>query len=964
MLLISRRCLARNLARRSARALSAAARPRTYEELAAAGAVDSQLARDVLYLGRTLGEAVQKEDPLTFAAVEKLRRAARAWRDEGGAEGSEHFDSIVSTVHALPPKQLRDTARAFAHFLALCNGAEAHHRLRRLNSVPPPPRAPSAADALPYKEDSCVGTLDAIVHDDGGSYEAALQALSTQRVEIVLTAHPTEVHRRTLLTKHRRVTELLARRDALVAGSSNQYAAAEIERRLRAEISSMWGSDELRRAKPTPELEARGGLAVLETALWDAVPGFLRRLDAGVAARCGGAHLPLTARPITFASWMGGDRDGNPNVVADVTRRVVAKQRRRMATLLLAEFDELRLELSVRECTSDLRALATGSCSAQPESPESREPYKAIVEALSLRLRATRDWANATLHSESAGRDPRAAAFDAEPLFNTSELQRTLVTMHESLVACGYAELADGRLVDTIRRVGAFGLQLAPLDLRQESDRHTAAVDALCRVAGLPSYTERSEKSKVEFLSTELAAKRPLLPRGAFARLGALGVSKDEEEVLETAELVATLPPGSLGAYVISQATHASDVLAVELLMAESGARNPLRVVPLFETLDDLNGAAATLDALFSSPGYAKRSGSTQEVMVGYSDSAKDAGRLAASWAQFEAQEAMQEVASKHGFDLSFFHGKGGTVGRGGNPKIYEAVLSHPEGTIGGNFRVTEQGEMIQYNFGSAAIAERTLDTFTAGVLRDGFKKRPAPTSEWRAAMAELSRVSCDGYRRLVRERKEFVRYFRSVTPELELGELNVGSRPAKRNPQGGVESLRAIPWIFAWAQTRMNVPAWLGVSDALGPTSPVDQKDLRSMYEEWGWFKTNIDLVAMLLAKSEVNIGAHYENTLAGDDAGLKEIGDELRTALASTEDAVLAISGSDALAEDSHVVQRALRLRNPYVDVLNVCQAEALRRLRDERLLGDPGYEAEATRDALLVTINGISTGLQNSG
>ena len=322
--------------RRVSRRLNTAA-PRTYEELERENPVQSQLARDVRFLGKTLGSAVEKDAPRTYSNVEKLRLGARAWRDEGGASpnapASPHFTAMVDTIAAMTPRQLRDTARAFAHFLALSNAAEASHRLRRLKDSPSPLRwnaEPkfSAVDALPYRVDSCIGTMDAIVQSDGRTYDEAFEALSTQNVEIVLTAHPTQVHRRTLLTKHRRVTELLQARDELqLAPTTNVYKAAEIERRLCAEVSSMWGSDELRRVKPTPQDEARGGLAVLETSLWDAVPGFLRRLDAGVAVRCGGQRLPLAAKPITFASWMGGDRDGNPNVTSEVTREVVAKQR-------------------------------------------------------------------------------------------------------------------------------------------------------------------------------------------------------------------------------------------------------------------------------------------------------------------------------------------------------------------------------------------------------------------------------------------------------------------------------------------------------------------------------------------------------------------------------------------------------------------------------------------------------------
>jgi len=601
-----------------------------------------------------------------------------------------------------------------------------------------------------------------------------------------------------------------------------------------------------------------------------------------------------------------------------------------------------------------------------------------VVDYLIARLRATVQWADSELQRLGASGDARPLALMisagpsgriAAPLFEVQDLAGPLQVMHASLVACGYEELADGLLVDIIRRVGAFGLQFAPLDLRQESTRHARAVDALCKLADVHGYLSWKEEDKVAWLSEELKLGRPLLRRGAFERLAELGVAREELEVLQTCALTAELPPGALGAYVISQATAASDVLAVELLMAEAGAVKPLPVVPLFETLDDLNGAAETLRQLFTTPGYAERSGRKQQVMVGYSDSAKDAGRIAAMWAQYESQEQMLAVARECGFEISFFHGKGGTVGRGGNPEVYKAILAHPQGTIDGRFRVTEQGEQITKNFGDVQSAERAMDIFTAAVLRDQFKQRPVPTPEWRAAMAAMSESSCSFYRSVVRGEPKFVPYFRAATPELELGAMNVGSRPAKRNPKGGVESLRAIPWIFAWAQTRLNLPAWLGIGKALEGVleqgaGPVDRDTLRGMYKEWPWFHTTVDLIEMLIAKSDRTIAAHYDERLVADKE-LLELGTHLRKRFEITERSLLAISGHAAPAEDYPDLQRSLRARKHIIDVLNVVQVEALARLRAAEACGQTsGYDHTTLKDALLLTINGIATGMRNSG
>jgi len=420
-----------------------------------------------------------------------------------------------------------------------------------------------------------------------------------------------------------------------------------------------------------------------------------------------------------------------------------------------------------------------------------------------------------------------------------------------------------------------------------------------------------------------------------------------------------------LGAYVISQCQQASDILAVMLLQQDAGVTPELRVVPLFETLDDLERSHHVIEALFSMPEYVSRINGRQEIMVGYSDSAKDAGRLAAAWAQYIAQEKMIKVAQTKDIQITFFHGKGGTIGRGGNPAVYRAILAHPPNTINGRFRVTEQGEMITQNFGHISIAERTLDLFTAGVLSERFVKRPEPKIEWRQAMEQLSATSCKAYRSVVREDKRFVPYFRNATPELELAGLNVGSRPAKRNPTGGVESLRAIPWVFAWTQTRLNLPAWLGVGEGLDEIMQKQPKLLMEMYNEWPWFNTLIDLLEMILAKSESKIAQNYDNQLVHDKASI-ELGDELRRKFQLTQKCIVAITGNETIEAHNPRLMASMNVRNPYIDPLNVIQAELLLRLRNKPNDGTNNDldELRILQDALLITINGIANGMRNSG
>jgi phosphoenolpyruvate carboxylase len=741
-----------------------------------------------------------------------------------------------------------------------------------------------------------------------------------------------------MLRKHQAIQDTLEQLDRtdLTAYERNQY-----ETELRREVTSIWHSDELRRKKPTPVDEARTGLAIVENVIWDAVPIFMRKLDDVVRHELGHS-LPLDAAPIKFASWMGGDRDGNPNVTPAITLEVSMMSRWTAANLLKGDIKKLRAQLSLTTASAELIAATNGM----------KEPYREVLRKLEGRIDVTLDWLNANILGV-----PRKTL--DTPVMTTAELRDPLMMLHRSLVETKNEDIGDGLLIDIIRRLSCFGLSLLPLDIRQESTRHTEALDAITRFLGVGSYAQWDESTRRNWLQTELASKRPLLPR--LRDLSSFGFSLTVVDTLKTFELAASLGSESLGAYVISQCQQASDVLAVTLLQQDAGMSTLMRVVPLFETLDDLERAPDTVQALFAMPVYRGRIGRHQEIMVGYSDSAKDAGRIAASWAQYKAQEAMVAVANRYAVELTFFHGKGGTVGRGGNPAIFKAILAHPPDTIKGRFRITEQGEMITQNLGRRAIAERTFDLFTAGVLVDQFKPRPEPKQEWRDMMEQLSHTSCQIYRKVVREEPRFVPYFRTATPELELSGLNVGSRPAKRNPKGGVESLRAIPWVFAWTQTRLNLPTWLGVGEAIKEASKTDLSLLREMYKDWLWFQTLIDLLEMILVKSEIRIAENYDNQLVTDPES-QALGQELRDRFRATIEAVLSVSGNPALQSSNPILLQSLYVRNPYVDPLNVIQAELLKRLRSETSITDS--EKEVLMNSLLITINGVANGMRNSG
>lgn len=933
------------------------------------------LLKDIEMLSDILADVVKRENPRVHDLYCKMRQFGleRASDLVDNTSSAEALQKMIDLAQTLDAHDALGVMRTFSMALNLVNAAEVHHRLRLVESDDLEGDS-ERSGPLPMIEDSMAGTLATLLEDQTATPDEIFHTLLRQKVEIVLTAHPTEVNRRTHLRKYRRVSEILHH---LERSTLAPYERNEAIVELRRIVSSLWGSDEIRRKKPTPQQEALGGVAIIESVLWEAVPAYLRKLDAQCLLSLG-KRLPIDVVPIRFASWIGGDRDGNPNVTPKVTKEVVTLQRLRAAKLLLNDFHGLYNELAISSRFSpELEALAD----TIDESPDRLEKYRRVIGHLRKRLAKTVKVCESELAVLSTAADPSNGAVetfgqvydwhDAEPLYDVNELLSQLKVMYHSLATTGFELVADGLLLDTIRRVVMFGMTLVPLDIREESTKHTLALDSITRYLGVGSYSEWNEDTRLSFLQAELASKRPLIHVGDIDKMGF-----DESVVttLQTFSMASTLRPESLGAYVISQAQTASDVLAVMLLQKQFGMTvangNMMRVVPLFETLGDLENAPEKLDTLFSIPSYVGAVKSCQEIMVGYSDSAKDAGRLAACWAQYNSQERMVAVAKKHGIEITFFHGKGGTVGRGGNPALYRAILSHPPNTINGRFRVTEQGEMITKNFGAPAIAERTLDIYTAAVLREAFTTHVRPAPKWRKQMERISEVSCADYRFLVREEPRFVPYFRQATPELELGSLNIGSRPAKRNPKGGIESLRAIPWTFAWTQTRTHLSAWLGVGAGLQAGTSDDLETLRVMYTEWPWFRETIDLIAMILSKTDFSISANYDKQLVDKTPELMSLGEEVRAKLVQTRQAVLDVTQSTDVA-GAHValLRASSTIRHPYVDPINIVQAELLKRLRSlekkgDELLPEDVDLKETLKDALVISITGVAEGMRNSG
>jgi phosphoenolpyruvate carboxylase len=870
---------------------------------------NTSLRRNVSFLGRMLGDIISAAEGEVFLEkIENIRLLSKSAR--AGVEEDQH--RLQEIMRNLDGEQLVPVARAFSQFLNLANIADQHHTISREMNA----------------EFSATETLTRVFQQlvsSGVATADIVQAVGNLHIELVLTAHPTEITRRTLIHKYAEIDECLGH---LELQGLTQREAQDIQARLRELITQIWYSYDFRAERPTPVDEARWGFAVLENSLWQAVPDFLRRLEQTLFDTTG-ARLPLDASPVSFVSWMGGDRDGNPNVTATVTAEVLLLSRWQAAQLYLGDIMGLIDELSMTACNAQLQRLAQGA----------HEPYRTVLKGVRERLKNTLRYLERLIAGELS--EPQDIVESIE------QLSQPLQACYHSLVECGMSAVADRSLLDLLRRVRCFGLHLVRHDIRQESSRHSDVFAELLEHLELGDYRAWDEAEKQVFLSAELQNRRPLIPHDWQP-------GEEVREVLDTCAVVAKQPREALGGYVISMARQPSDVLAVHLLMKEAGCPYVLPVVPLFETLDDLNRSAQVIESLISNQWYRDLIDHHLMVMIGYSDSSKDAGMMAASWAQYRAQEALQEICDQYGVGLMLFHGRGGTVGRGGAP-AHAALLSQPPGTLKGGLRVTEQGEMIRAKLGLGPIATRTLALYASAILQANLQQPPKPRPEWREAMDRLADFSCQQYRAIVRDEENFVAYFRQATPEQELANLPLGSRPARRKPGGGIESLRAIPWIFAWSQNRLMLPAWLGAGAALQAMLDTGHQSLLTEMEaQWPFFETRLSLLEMVFAKSDAELSDYYDCRLVGPE--LRPIGQRLRAQLQKDKETVLRIIGSQSLLENQSWTRESIGLRNIYTNPLNVLQAELLKRAREQ---GDTLAE-----QAIMVTIAGVAAGMRNTG
>jgi phosphoenolpyruvate carboxylase len=816
-------------------------------------------------------------------------------------EGREIAAGDINAIAALQEKfshcnekELHIYSRAFSQFLNLINVAEQQYTTSE-----------QGLDELELAhplEDLESHITD--IHPD-----VIIAALKKLKIELVLTAHPTEVNRRTFIHKYNQIGQELDKPNNALSP------------RIEEIIEQAWHTDEIRQKRPTPLDESRWGLNSVAANFWTAIPIFMRELD-DFSHKLTGQRLPQEYTPITMASWMAGDRDGNPFVTANLSKKALINARLMACELYFQDFETLYLELSMSKATSELAKA----------DQYLKGPYRQHL------LPVTRFLKTSIEQLKEGNTD--------NVLSHSDQLLQPLQTCRDSLLTVGLTSVANSLVLDLIRKVNSFGISLVKLDIRQHSERHDSALTEVTQFLKLGTYTDWDEQERQNFLLTELNNPRPLLPKNNW--------TADTQEVLDTFTMLSEEPEELFGLYVISMASQVSDVLAVKLLLKASGVHWNMPIAPLFETLDDLNNAPTVMAQLLSIESYRNTCDKQHNVMIGYSDSAKDAGVLAATWGQYESQEKLVEVFIEQNIELKLFHGRGGTIGRGGGP-AHAAIASQPPGTLDGGLRVTEQGETIRHKFGTPNLANRSLHLYASAILECLINPSPVPKQAWRDIMKTMSKQSCDTYRHYVLGNDEFVKYFRQATPEQELASLPLGSRPSKRKSDGGIESLRAIPWIFAWSQNRLVVPSWLGLGSTIKTAYQENESLIKEMLAQWPYFRSRISLTEMVYLKSDREISALYDKSLVSES--LKVMGDDLREQLTQDKQTILQILGQEKALENDPWNANSFELRRPYLAPLHLLQIEALKRLRTQP-------ENPVNEQVLMVTMAGIATGMRNTG
>ncbi|WP_179473381.1 phosphoenolpyruvate carboxylase [Mycolicibacterium vinylchloridicum] len=901
---------------------------------------------DIRLLGTILGDTVREQNgEEVFDLVERARvESFRVRRSEiDRSELAQLFDGI--DIHRAIP-----VIRAFSHFALLANVAEDIHRERR--------RAIHVAAGEPPQNSTLAATyekLDAARLNAGTVADALRGAL----VSPVITAHPTETRRRTVFDTQHRITQLMRVR---LHGQDETEDGRPVETELRRQILTLWQTALIRLSRLKIQDEIEVGLRYYPAAFFEVIP----KVNAEVrdALRTRWPDTELLAEPILRpGSWIGGDRDGNPNVTADVVRLATGSAAYTALGHYFAELTCLEQELSMSarlvRTTEDLDALA-GACN---EPARLDEPYRRALRVVHARLTAT---GQAILDRTP----PHTLDLGMDPYHTPAEVRADLDVIDASLRANGSALLADDRLARLREAVDVFGFHLSGLDMRQNSEVHEEVVAELLSWAGVhPDYGSLSEPERVEVLAAELATRRPLVRDDS--ELSELA-RKELDIVFAAARAVAVFGPAAVPNYIISMCQSVSDMLEAAILLKEAGLLDvsgdhpyaPVGIVPLFETIDDLQRGSAILESVLDLPLYramVHARGESQEVMLGYSDSNKDGGYLAANWALYRAELDLVESARKTGIRLRLFHGRGGTVGRGGGPS-YDAILAQPPGAVNGSLRLTEQGEIIAAKYAEPRIAHRNLETLLAATLESTLLDIEGLGGLAQSAyqvLDDLAARAQRAYAELVHDTPGFVEYFKASTPVSEIGSLNIGSRPTSRKPTTSIADLRAIPWVLAWSQSRVMLPGWYGTGTAFEEWIADGDgrlEVLQDLYVKWPFFATVLSNMAQVLAKSDMGLAARYSE-LVGDEELRQRVFGKIVAEHDRTIRMHKLITGQEDLLADNPALARSVFNRFPYLEPLNHLQVELLRRYRS-------GDDDELVQRGILLTMSGLASALRNSG
>ena len=880
------------------------------------------LRENVRYLGNILGKVLKdQEGDKFFRLVEKVRKLSKA--NKTNLNSKHSYRKIIRTIKNLNSKNTFKLTRAFTHFMNLINLAESIDASRSVNEYENNNKKINKTNL--FIEEIFEELFNNKKIPDTKIYNHA----KNLNIGIVLTAHPTEVKRRTLIQKYHKIIEILEERDLLKDYPSKLKA---LDKKLYDEFTIIWNTDDLKRVKPSPFDEARWGLAIIEDSLWDTIPKVYRRLNS-IFVQNMDKGLPKNFNPIEFGSWMGGDRDGNPNVTAKVTKEVILLSRWEAAKLYEKSLTKIIRSYSMEKCSKKILR----------KTGKSYEPYRVFLRPLRNQMRATHRMIEQYLINKKP--------LDQKKLLRSKEeILKPLRVVRQSLEQNNNENLASGELLDLMRRAKCFGINLAKLDIRQESSRHSQLIGEFVKKKYSKDYVKLSEKEKIDFLKSKLNSKKNIINKFQFK-------NKENKEVWSTFNLLSNEPSECLGAYVISMTSSASDILSVSFLQKEAKIKNKLRVVPLFETLDDLINAKSIMENLFSHKWYRNLIKHKQEVMIGYSDSSKDAGKMCASWHQYKAQEEIVKLGNKYKIDITFFHGRGGSAGRGGGP-IQATLRSLPPYSVNGKIRITDQGEVIQQKYGYEPLAKYNLCSYIGAVSQASLNPPPQPKNSWRTLIEKMAEISKSSYRKNINQNSDFIKYFKTVTPHVSLSKLSIGSRPSKRKNVDNIQSLRAIPWVFAWTQIRLMLPAWLGSAEALRYANIKEfRKTLYDMERNWPFFNSMLDILDMVISKVDPDISKIYEEYLADDK--LKRVGKKLRFQFEVIKKLNKEITPNEIIKARKQF-RTSVVVRSIYSEVLNIIQPIVIKKIKTNKNNLDKKY----LNDALLTSIAGISAAMKNTG